>query len=84
MLKTPRISIYADMPEEERQMQVCALAEGDTWMTPYKRYLADGLSQWSLKRVRRLKEMPQGTLWWTECCSGTVSLTLIRSVIGSR
>ena len=41
-LKTPRISTYADMPEERRQMEVCVLAEGDTWMTPYKWYLADG------------------------------------------
>jgi len=41
-LKTPRISTYADMPEEGRQMQVCVLAEGDTWMTPYKQSLADG------------------------------------------
>ena len=41
-LKTPRISTYADMPEEGRQMQVCALAKGDTWMTPYRRHLADG------------------------------------------
>jgi len=41
-LKTPRISTYADMPEEGRQMQVCVLAGGDTWMTPYKRYMADG------------------------------------------
>jgi len=41
-LKTPRISTYAGMLEEGRQMQVCVLAEGDTWMTPYKRYLADG------------------------------------------
>ena len=41
-LKMPRISTYADMPEEGRQMQVCVLAEGDTGMTPYKRYLADG------------------------------------------
>jgi len=24
-------------------MQVCALEEGDTWMTPYRRYLADGI-----------------------------------------
>ena len=30
------------MPEEGRQMQVCTLAEGDTWMTAYRRYLADG------------------------------------------
>ena len=41
-LKTPRISAYAETPEEGRQMQICALAEGDTWMTPYRRYLADG------------------------------------------
>jgi len=41
-LKMPRISTYADTPEEGRQMQVCALAEGDTWMTPYRRYLVDG------------------------------------------
>jgi len=41
-LKTPRISTYVDTLEEERQMQVCALVEGDTWMTPYRRYLADG------------------------------------------
>jgi len=24
-------------------MQVCVLEEGDTWMTPYKRYIADGI-----------------------------------------
>jgi len=41
-LKMPRISAYADTPEEGRQMQICALAEGDTWMTPYRRYLVDG------------------------------------------
>ena len=41
-LKMPRISTYADTPEEGRQMQVCALAEGDTWKTPYRRYLTDG------------------------------------------
>ena len=40
-LKTPRINTYADTPEEGRQTQICALAEGDTWMTPYRRYLAD-------------------------------------------
>ena len=41
-LKMPRISTYADMSKKGRQMQVCVLAEGDTWMTPYKRYLTDG------------------------------------------
>ena len=39
--RAPRISTYADAPEEG-QMQVCVLTRGDTWMTPYKRYLADG------------------------------------------
>ena len=34
-LRMPRISTYADTPEEGRQMQICALAEGDIWMTPY-------------------------------------------------
>ena len=24
-------------------MQICALEEGDTWMTPYRRYIADGI-----------------------------------------
>jgi len=24
-------------------MQVCVLEEGDTWMTPYRRYIADGI-----------------------------------------
>ena len=31
------------MPTEGDLMQVCALEEGDTWMTPYRRYLADGI-----------------------------------------
>ena len=42
-VKTPRVSTYADTPEGGRHAQVYALAEGDTWMTPYKRYLADGV-----------------------------------------
>ena len=40
--KTPHISTYADTPEGGRHAQICALAVGDTWMTPYRRYLADG------------------------------------------
>ena len=40
-VKTPHISTYADTPEWGRHAQICALAEGDTWMTPYRRYLAD-------------------------------------------
>jgi len=42
-MKTPRINTYADAPEEGKHTQIYALAEGDTWMTPYRRYLADGI-----------------------------------------
>jgi len=38
----PSVRVYAASPTEGDFMQVCALEEGDTWMTPYRRYLADG------------------------------------------
>ena len=41
--RAPCISTYATLPEEEKGVQVCALEEGDTWMTPYRRYLEDGI-----------------------------------------
>ncbi|XP_068500099.1 uncharacterized protein [Phaseolus vulgaris] len=34
--KAPCISTYAASPEEERGVRICALEEGDTWMTPYR------------------------------------------------
>ena len=34
--------VYADFVAE-RGVQVCTLEEGDTWMTPYRRYLANGI-----------------------------------------
>ena len=37
------ISTYAASPEEGKGVQVCGLEEGDTWMTPYRRYLVDGI-----------------------------------------
>jgi len=37
------ISTFPTSPEEEKGVQVCALEEGDTWMMPYRRYLADGI-----------------------------------------
>jgi len=42
-IKTPHISTYADAPEGGKHTQIYALAEGDTWMTPYRQYLADGI-----------------------------------------
>jgi len=41
--RAPCISTYAASPEEGKGVQVCALEEGNTWMTPYRRYLADGI-----------------------------------------
>jgi len=41
--RAPCISVYATSPEEEKGVQVCDLEEGDTWMTSYRRYLADGI-----------------------------------------
>ena len=40
-LKTLRISTYTLLGEES--MQVCLVEGGETWMTPYQRYLADGI-----------------------------------------
>jgi len=42
-VRAPCISTYVASPDEERGVQVCALEEGDTWMTPYRQYLADGI-----------------------------------------
>ena len=41
--RAPYISTYATLLEEEKGEQVCALEEGNTWMSPYRRYLADGI-----------------------------------------
>jgi len=43
MVRAPRISTYAASPEGEKGVHVCALEDGDTWMTPYRRYIADGI-----------------------------------------
>jgi len=41
--RAPSVSVYPTSPTTGDLMQVCALEEGDTWMTPYRRYLADGI-----------------------------------------
>jgi len=35
-------------------MQVCTVEEGDTWMTPYRRYLADGIPI-EIKKKKRMR-----------------------------
>jgi len=42
--------------EEEKQAQVCALEEGDTWMTPYRRYIADGILPTEPVEGKRIKK----------------------------
>ena len=42
-VRAPCTSTYIASPGGERSVQVCALEAGDTWMTPYRRYLADGI-----------------------------------------
>jgi len=41
--RAPRVSAFVASPEEEKCAQVYTLVEGDTWMTPYRRYIADGI-----------------------------------------
>jgi len=43
MLRTPNVSAYPTSVGEGDPMRVCVLEEGDTCMTPYKRYLVDGI-----------------------------------------
>jgi len=37
----PKMSVYPIVGE--RSLQVCLVEGGETWMTPYQRYLADGV-----------------------------------------
>ena len=55
IVKIPHISTYADTPEEGRHTQIYALAERDTWMTPYRRYLADGVLPAESKEGKKVK-----------------------------
>ena len=41
--RVPSVSVYVASPEEEGRVQVYILEEKDTWMTPYRRYLTDGI-----------------------------------------
>jgi len=54
--RTPRISTYAASPGGEKCVQVCALEESDTWMTPYRRYIADGFLPAEPREGKRIKK----------------------------
>jgi len=53
--RAPCISTYATSPEEERGVHVCALEEGDTWMTPFRRYLADKILPAESEEGKKIK-----------------------------
>jgi len=55
MAMAPSISVYPASPEEEDPMQVCALEEGDMWMTPYRRYIADGILRAEPEEGKKIK-----------------------------
>jgi len=54
-LRTPNVSAYLVLVGEGDPMQVCAVEEGDTWMTPYKRYLADRILPVELEEGKKIK-----------------------------
>jgi len=67
--RVPRVSVYLASPEEEGRVQVCVLEEGDTWMTPYRRYIADGIlpaepgeGKW-IKRISTRYTLVDGALF---------------------
>ncbi|XP_068466373.1 uncharacterized protein [Phaseolus vulgaris] len=52
-LRTPRVRAH---PVGEIKMtQVCAVHEPDTWITPYQRYIADGLLPMDSTEARKVK-----------------------------
>ena len=55
MLRTPSVSAYPVSVGEGDPMQVCVVEEGDTWMTPYRRYLADGILPLEPKEGKKIK-----------------------------
>jgi len=52
-LRTPSVSAYPVL--EGEPMQRCIVEEGDTWMTSYRRYLANGILPLEPAEVKRIK-----------------------------
>jgi len=53
-LRTP--TVRAHPAKEVSTTQVCAIHEPDTWITPYQRYLADGVLPIDSTEVRKMKK----------------------------
>ena len=53
-LRTPRVR--AHLMGEVKMMQVCAIHEPDTWITPYQRYMVDGVLPMDPTEARKIKK----------------------------
>jgi len=53
MLRTPSVSAYPVV--EGEPMQICIVEEGDTRMTPYRRYLVDGILPLESAEAKKIK-----------------------------
>jgi len=53
-LRTPKISTYPVLGKES--LRVYLVEGGETWMTPYKRYLADGILPLEPTKARKIKK----------------------------
>ena len=74
-LKAPSVSVYPVSPGGEDPMQVCVLEEGDTWMKPYRRYLADGILPVEPEEGKKVKRNSARYTLVDGHCSGTGSHT---------
>ncbi|XP_068486630.1 uncharacterized protein [Phaseolus vulgaris] len=54
-LRKPSVCAYPVSLGEGDPMQVCTVEEGDTWMTPYRRYLADGILPLEPEEGKKIK-----------------------------
>ena len=51
--RTPSVSAYPVV--EGEPMQICIVEKGDTWMTPYRHYLADGILPLESVEAKKIK-----------------------------
>ena len=78
-LRVPKISAYHLSVGEP--LNICLVDIAETWMTPYRRYLADALLLHELMEAKIVKKNTYAyILWWMESCSGMAPLTLSCSV----
>jgi len=82
-LKMPRISTYTSSREES--LHVCLVEGGETWMTLYRRYLAEGILPLEPTEARVVKKNSSRYTLLDGICSGmgTPTLSWLASVVGN-